>query len=249
MQKNIEKIIYIEDREILIGLSDEGNIFKFYFPSSNNIEAFNFLNNEKFKKKLIEKIKDIDEYNNEYEEYNCYPIKLNNEEIKFSKMFLIKSFLILFDKNDDLSYINLADLKTYLYDEEGINEILLKSNLIINDEYRKKHKKSLNELSNNDTFDIIIDESLKNEDFNFNLKDMKLNNQNQNQSVYLKEIINDNKIEKYLIENNKSYATNFMDIRLKIKRNYKKIVKIDSSEMNILFSDIENKVIYNKKYK
>jgi len=97
-------------------------------------------------------------------------------------------------------------------------------------------------LTNNNTIEINISpqkEYLKPINFNFeNNKDLiNLNNE----SEILQESKNKNK--KYFVNNQtKSYATNFMEIILRIKRNFSKVTKIDSSEMNILFSDLENKV-------
>ena len=220
-QKNIKKIIFSEENSIFFALSEDGIIYKFYYPNQKNLD----LNCDK-NISLFKKLKDE---NPHILNYTCYLLRVNFDEVYYKDIFLMKNYLILLDKTSNFYSINIDNLNLYLdKDPENLNSLELNKNNIGNsDSLSYSFKENQNQQENNSE----IDE----------------NNSNKNENLI---VIDTNTNEKKFSDNNYFNVkpkSNFEDILVKLFQINSNIIKIDCSESLLIFSDEQNKVFFNLK--
>lgn len=252
-KSKIKKILFNQENYIFFALSEDGKLYKFYYPTYKTLLISEKLEKEK-REPLIKKITNS-ENENTGNQYTCSLIKLNYDESVYNDIYLMKNYLIVFDKNDDIFYLNIENINTdFSIDEENtsssetnkLSENGDSSKNLIED--RKNSINNLLERSNSYTEKkekkILIDEDElesegKKSDMSLNKEDTNLINLdascNSNNDYSNKK----NKFEGYFDNQAK---TNFHDILLKLGKTYNKIIKIDCSESNLLFADENQKV-------
>lgn len=247
-KKNLKKILYNEENFIFFSLSEDGTLYKFYYPTVKTLTISERLEKEK-REPLVKKIQNINNEAN-FDNYLCSLIKLNYDDSNYTDMYLMKNYLIIIDKEYNIYNFNIENIKTdFLFDEENFTENHKSSENCITlehiNESNKNIYKTLNDKSNYDTYEkdkkylLCDDQKIHFKSENFLNKDNSDLINLDIESDYKINQINKNKYEGYF--ENKS-KTNFHDILVKINKNYNKIIKIDCSESNMLFSDINNKV-------
>lgn len=250
-KKNVSKVLYNEENFIFFALSEEGKLYKFYYPTEKTLLISEKLEKEK-RDPLVKRI--INNHSqNSVESYNCSLIKMNYDESNYTDIFLMKNYLIVIDKNYNIFYLNIEDIKTdFLLEEENTTDNNKNSegsgdssnNLI---EGRRNSHKSLTDKSNFDT-DKKEKKILNNYEFGLEeKKSHKSLNQEDSNLINLdyekNSIDKSNKKSKYEGYFDDQAKTNFHDILVKLNQNYNKIVKLDCSESNLLFSDEDQKVL------
>lgn len=220
-QRNIKKIIFSEENSIFFALSEDGIIYKFYYPDQKNLD----LNCDK-NISIFKKLKDE---NPDILNYTCYLLRVNFDEVYYTDIFLMKNYLILLDKTSTFFSINIDNLKTYLdKDSENLNSLELKKNNSGNsDSLSYSFKENQNQQENNSV--LVENNSNKKE----NLIDIDIN-------------IIEKKFSAYNYFNEKS-RSNFEDVLVKLFQINSAITKIDCSESFLIFADEENKVFFNLK--
>ncbi len=247
-KENIYKIVFNEENSIFFGLTYDGKIYQFYLPSEMSLKISNDLEKEK-REPIIKKIINPD---NGIENYLCALIKLNLDDIFYFDIYIMKNFVILFDKYFDIYYFNIDNLKINFFYEHEITKdnIIVQNksssyNIIQNNQINIEFHRNLKDNSN-------YNKNEKNNLFNdFEINKEYLNNTNNESSEEIN--LEKNFTNKINLEanNKKKYfdyynylQTNFHEILLKLNKIQKGIIKIDCSESNLLFADEEQKVYY-----
>jgi len=240
-KKNINKIVYYETNNSFFALSEEGNIYQFYYPTENIITLSSRLEHEK-KEGLVKKIINL-ENSKEGDRYLCNFIQLNSNSILFTDIFLMKNYLIMIDNNFDVYYLNIENLKIEFFEADygSIIDKDIKTELKLDDNIDYSSP-TLIDKSNHNT--KKKENFIQIEDFNkvenFSNLTLKENNNLINLEV--------DTLKNFKYECNHPFKPkiSFEEIIVKLNKNHNKIIKIDCSESNLLFADDEQKVNFIK---
>lgn len=115
-RKNFKKILYCEDTSVIFALSEEGIIYKIYYPSQTNVKVFEEYEKEHLSNPYIKKFHT--EETKEQNKFSCGSIRLSFDEIIYTDIFLMKNYLVLIDKSYSFYYLNIDNLRTYLQESD-----------------------------------------------------------------------------------------------------------------------------------